>query len=212
MSKYLIDRYRRELESYTFSEEKYDQLINGEPQREVFNESFNRSVLMNTPKEIYLNGTNFIYYDSLREINNNINEWIEIFSMQTKFADNNIDIYLYFVSTLKRIRTEIQNFARRCSNKYNLRFTNSDFFSDTLVKVYIDILWERRLQINNELRKILSFYCNDYTNKLLELYHIYGTMILSEEEEKPELYDQFRKEIETLNKPMLLIKEREGLK
>ena len=61
MSKYLIDKYRRELKAYTFPEDKYDKLINMQPKKnEVFNESFNRNIFISTPKEIYLNDNNII--------------------------------------------------------------------------------------------------------------------------------------------------------
>ena len=210
MSKYLIDKYRRELKAYTFSEDTYDKLINMQPKKnEVFNESFNRNIFISTPKEIYLNDNNIIYYQSLRETNDNINKWIEIFNMQTKFTDNNFDIYSYYVTALNGIKIEIRNFAKICSEKYNLKFVTDDLLSETLVKVYISILWERKLQINTKLSKILDFYCKNYTNDLLKLYNIYSTIILSEEDENIELYNEFRSKVtNAINKPKALIKEK----
>lgn len=210
MSKYLIGKYRRELKAYTFPEDKYAMLIENEPRKnEVFNETFNRSIFINTPTEFYLNNGNIIYYNSLREVNSSIDKWIEVFNMQTKFTNNNLDIYSYYITALSKIRTEIQNFSKRCAKKYNLKFATSELLSDTLVKVYINILWERKLQINNKLRMILDFYYKDYAAILSKIYDTYSTMILGEEEENSELYNKFKNEIDNiLSRSKTLVREK----
>ena len=214
MSKYLIDKYKRELKSYTFPENKYDMLMNHYPRKnDVLNESFNRNVLLNTPKEFYMNNGKIIYYDSLRKVNNNINEWIDIFNMKTKFTDNELDIYSFYVETLSRITKEINLFTKECASKYDLKLAINDNLSCTLVKAYINILWERKLKINNRLRIIMdseSFLCYpDYINELLELRDIYSTKLLCTEEEHEELYDEFKYIIrELLNKKKLIRKSK----
>ena len=217
MSKYLIDKYKKELMSYTFPYNKYDILMNQTPKKnEAFNETFNRSVFINTPKEVYLNDNNIIYYNSLKEVNDNINVWIEIFNMKTKFTDNELDIYLYYTEILSKIQREIREYAKRCKNKYNLNFSPSDTLSETLVKTYINILWERRLKIYNKLRIILEMefklYYMEYGTILLNLCKDYCTKILSSEEENEELYYEFKykvREILDNSKKLLKVKEEE---
>lgn len=215
MSKYLIDKYRKELMSYTFPYDKYYILMNETPKKgESFNETFNRSVFTNTPSEFYLNDNKLIYYDSLREVNNHINVWIEVFNMKTKFTDNELDIYLYYTETLAKIQKEIREYAKRCKIKYNLNFDISNTLSETLVKTYINILWERKLKINNKLRLILELefklYYIEYGNILLNLCDYYSTKILSVEEENEELYDEFKYKVrEIINNSKKLVKEKE---
>ena len=113
MSKYLIEKYKKELISYSFPYDKYDKLINQPPlKNENFNETFNRSVFLNTPKEFYLNNNKLIYYDSLWEVDNNINGWIEVFYIKTKFADKESDIYLYYKEALYRIKRKLESMLK----------------------------------------------------------------------------------------------------
>lgn len=215
MSKYLSDKYRKELMSYTFSYDKYDILMNESPKKgECFNETFNRTVFATTPKKIYLSDNNLIYYDSLREVNNNINVWIEIFNKKTKFTDNELDIYLYYTEALSKIQKEIREYAKRCKNKYDLNFDIFYTISETLVKVYIDILRERRLKINNRLRIILEsefkLYYIEYGTILLNLCDYYCTKILSSEEKNEELYAEFKYKVrEIINNSKKLVKKKE---
>ncbi len=203
MSKYLIDKYKRELKSYTFSQDKYDNLMNVPPKKnEVFNESFNRNVFINTPKDCYLKDGKIIYYGSLREVDSHINVWIESFCSNVRFTDDNLDIYSYYVMALNKIREEITSFAKMCSTKYDLKFAIGDSLYSTLVKTYISILWERKLKINNRLRIILEsefkLYYTDLGSKLLKLYDIYSTIILSNEEENEDFYIEFKDSVRKL--------------
>ncbi len=210
MNSYLINKYRRELYSYTFSENKFKVLMNEKPRKkEVLNESINRTILANTSKDVYMNDGKLIYYKSLSEVNDHIIEWIDIFNMKVKYT---INVYSCYIDTLNNIRKEINLYAMICASKYGLVFSTSGDEYDTLIKVYINILWERKLKIANELRIILEdefgLYYGDYSREILGLYNYYQRKILSIEEIDLNLFNAFRDEVgKIINKPRMLLKE-----
>ena len=210
MNIYLINKYRRELYSYAFSENKFEVLMNEKPRKnEVLNESINRTILANTSKDIYMNDGKLIYYKSLNEVNDHIIEWIEIFNIKTKYTEN---LYSCFVDTLNSIYKEIKLYVMRCASKYGLVFSIPKTGHDTLIKVYINILWERKLKIANRLRIILEdefgLYYRDYTKEIFDLYNYYQRKILSIEEIDLSLFNEFRDEVgKIINKPRMLLKE-----
>ena len=197
MNKNLVNKYKKELTAYTFPESKYYMLMNEKSKKnEVLNEVFNRNVFANTPSDYYMNNGKIIYYNSLKGVNNNIIEWIEIFSMKASLTDNERNIYSLYVETLNKIIDEIKTYARLCTLKYNLKFAIDDTINCTLVKTYIGILWERKLKINNKLRIIIenesSLCYTDYIDELLKIRDIYSTKLLCMEDECEEIYDEFR--------------------
>lgn len=210
MNSNLINKYRRELYSYTFSENKFEVLMNENPRKnEVLNESINRTILANTSKDVYMNDGKLIYYKSLSEVNDHIIEWIEIFNMKVKYT---INVYSCYIDTLNSIRKEINLYAMICASKYGLLFSTSGAEYNTLIKVYINILWERKLKIASKLRIILEdefgLYYGDYSREILDLYNYYQRKILSIEEIDLNLFNEFRDEVgKIINKPRMLLKE-----
>lgn len=214
MSKYTVNKYIRRLKAYTFPEDYYDYVIKSNldsnlRRKEMDYEAYNRLVILNTPSENYLFDGKFIYYDSLKELNYNINVWIQIFALKAKYMTDNSLIEEYYNKILANINKEIDFFAKMCKKKYKY---NAAITPNTLVGAYINILENRKWKIMFNLREILrekfDLYYDKYENDVLELLEIYQNKILSIEEESEELYNQFIEEAyKILSKPKKLIKE-----
>ena len=202
-------KYIRELRTYTFPDDYYDKTMNNESQsKDIVNERYNRSIIVNTPNKYYLNNGKFIYYDSLRELNDDINEWIKIFIDRAKLLDNVNSLYSFYIYVSSRINALIEIYISQCKEKYGI---NYPIIPDTLIKNYIDILMGRYLAIGKRLSSILrdefNVYYNECSKEILDLVSFYQSKILSVEEESDILYNEFRNAISNvLNRPRKLIK------
>ena len=202
-------KYIRELKTYTFPDDYYDKTMNNESQgKDIVNERYNRSIIINTPNKYYLNNGKFIYYDSLRELNDDINEWIKIFIDRAKLLDNVNSLYSFYIYVSSRINALIEIYISQCKEKYGI---NYPIIPDTLIKNYIDILMGRYLAIGKRLSSILrdefNVYYNECNEEILDLVSFYQSKILSVEEESDLLYNEFRNAISNvLNRPRKLIK------
>ena len=137
MNSYLVNKCHKELLTYSFPINIYDRLINSPPKKgEPLNDTFNRNVFKNTSKEYYLDNGKIIYYDSLREVNTSIEEWIEIFLLKTKIASDNKIIYECYHDIFDKIKEEISVFVRCCAVKYHI----NNVIPDTLIRTYISVL------------------------------------------------------------------------
>ena len=213
MKKETLDKYKRkyvkELKAYTFPDDYYNRVMNNEVRSNgIVNEAYNRSIIVNTPSKYYLNDGKFIYYDSLRELNADINKWIKVFSDRAKLLDNVNSLYSFYIYISTRINTLIEIYISQCKEKYSI---NYPIIPDTLIKNYIDILMGRYLEIGKRLSSILreefNLYYKECSEEILNLVSFYQSKILSIEEENDLLYNEFRNAISNvLNRPKRLIK------
>lgn len=212
-----VRKYRKELLDYTFPEDYYSYVINNDLSKNpTINERRNRNVILNTPEDYYLFDRKFIYYNRLKKLNENILEWIFIYDMKTKFINDVNLAYDIYIDILKHINEEISFFVEMCIKKYKISFP---IVPDTLVKNYIDVLMARKVKISHNLRVILEneydLYYDNCGKEILDLFYYYQRKILSFEDEKIELYNAFREEVNRQliiksNIPMKKIKEKEN--
>lgn len=221
MSKYFINKCHRELLAYSFPVTIYDKLVNGGPKKnESSNDSFNRNVFINTSKDYYLDDDRIIYYNSLRDVNTSIEDWIEIFLIKAKMSNDNKVIYDYYQYILHKIRDEIGFFTKKCMVKYNLK----NIIPDTLIWTYISILTSRYINISEDLYTILreeyGIYLSKekksvFNEKINNICYKYIKMLLKNENIDDSFYMLFREEIDRLliecdNSKMLIKRVKEN--
>lgn len=209
----MITKYHKELLAFAFPVTIYDRLINSSSRKsDSLNDSFNRNIFKNTPKEYYLDNDAIIYYNSLKKVNASIEEWIEIFLFKAKISNDNIVICDYYQYVLKKIKEEIDLFAKCCETKYHLK----NIITDTLIKTYLSILESRYINIKKKLYDILreeyGIYFdgklnNDFDHELNNICDGYIKLILKDENNNVDSYMFFREEINRL-----IIKHNDGKK
>ncbi len=207
MPKSIIKKCKRELKCYTFPEKKYEDLIDQSfDKKEIINEAINRRALMRVKDILCQSNGNIIYYDSLKKINNNINEWIKIFTDKVRNSSNKDFIYDCYEEILDNIRNEINLYICECENKYGIKYV----ISDTLIISYTDILLKRKHKIDNDLCSILQnefgIYYSEYSDDLICLYNFFSYKILCNENNE-DIYEEFRSEVRyMLNNTKRLVK------
>lgn len=186
MEENIVDEYRSKLAKFTFPESHM-----------VVNEHTGSHI--EEEDRFYIYEGKIIYYDSLKKLNDAINELINLFELQASSTCDKEKIYSYYINTLNKIQKQIYNFIIYFASKYSLKFNEEEVTSSTLFKTYINVLNERKRKIDEKLRRIIA--CESYfmhyncENELLKMRDTYSGFILSQEDDNCDYYNDFRNKV-----------------